>query len=144
APARARPAERADPRGVDEDSRGGRGRRPRRARAPAGPDPPDLGRESPGDAAAGHGIPRAAAGSERGSPEAVAGPRDLGIGGRDGRCRRDAGGVVPGALTWYERPGRPPMIPRYSRPELARLWEDKYRFELWLEIELAACTAMEK
>jgi adenylosuccinate lyase len=36
------------------------------------------------------------------------------------------------------------MIPRYSRPELARLWEDKYRFELWLEIELAACTAMER
>ena len=29
------------------------------------------------------------------------------------------------------------MIPRYSRPELATLWEDKYRFELWLEIELA-------
>ncbi|MEO8707369.1 MAG: lyase family protein, partial [Kofleriaceae bacterium] len=36
------------------------------------------------------------------------------------------------------------MIPRYSRPELAALWDDKYRFELWLEIELAACTAMEK
>ncbi len=36
------------------------------------------------------------------------------------------------------------MIPRYSRPELAALWEDKYRFELWLEIELAACTAMER
>jgi adenylosuccinate lyase len=36
------------------------------------------------------------------------------------------------------------MIPRYSRPELAALWDDKYRFELWLEIELAACNAMEK
>src|SRR5690242_20234614 len=35
------------------------------------------------------------------------------------------------------------MIPRYSRPELAALWEDKYRFELWLEIELAVCEAME-
>ena len=35
------------------------------------------------------------------------------------------------------------MIPRYSRPELAALWDDKYRFELWLEIELAACEAME-
>src|ERR1041384_5740128 len=35
------------------------------------------------------------------------------------------------------------MIPRYSRPELATLWDDKYRFELWLEIELAACEAME-
>ncbi|MDB4961782.1 MAG: adenylosuccinate lyase [Myxococcales bacterium] len=36
------------------------------------------------------------------------------------------------------------MIPRYSRPELTALWDDKYRFELWLEIELAACKAMEK
>src|SRR6185436_19780875 len=36
------------------------------------------------------------------------------------------------------------MIPRYSRPELANLWEDKYRFELWLEIELAVCAAMEE
>ena len=36
------------------------------------------------------------------------------------------------------------MIPRYSRPELAALWEDKYRFELWLDIELAACQAMER
>ncbi|MGN6110682.1 MAG: lyase family protein, partial [Kofleriaceae bacterium] len=36
------------------------------------------------------------------------------------------------------------MIPRYSRPELAALWEDKYRFELWLDIELAACHAMER
>jgi len=36
------------------------------------------------------------------------------------------------------------MIPRYSRPELAALWDDKYRFELWLEVELAACAAMER
>ena len=35
------------------------------------------------------------------------------------------------------------MIPRYSRPELAALWDDGFRFELWLEIELAACEAME-
>jgi adenylosuccinate lyase len=35
------------------------------------------------------------------------------------------------------------MIPRYSRVELANLWEDTYRFELWLEIELAVCEAME-
>jgi adenylosuccinate lyase len=35
------------------------------------------------------------------------------------------------------------MISRYSRPELAELWDDKYRFELWLEIELAVCRAME-
>ncbi len=35
------------------------------------------------------------------------------------------------------------MIDRYSRPELAALWSDDSRFALWLEIELAACTAME-
>jgi len=44
----------------------------------------------------------------------------------------------------YKCPGRLTMIPRYSRPELAALWDDKYRFELWLEIELAACAAMER
>src|SRR3954471_5967656 len=48
--------------------------------------------------------------------------------------------MITGA--WYK--DRAPMIPRYSRPELTQLWEDKYRFELWLEIELAACEAMEK
>jgi adenylosuccinate lyase len=36
------------------------------------------------------------------------------------------------------------MITRYSRPELSALWDDKYRFELWLDIELAACRAMER
>jgi adenylosuccinate lyase len=36
------------------------------------------------------------------------------------------------------------MIERYSRPELAALWADAYRFELWLEIELAVCREMEK
>ena len=35
------------------------------------------------------------------------------------------------------------MIPRYSRPDVAELWADKYRVELWLEIELAVCEAME-
>jgi adenylosuccinate lyase len=35
------------------------------------------------------------------------------------------------------------MIGRYSRPELAALWDDKYRFELWLQIELAVCDEME-
>jgi len=35
------------------------------------------------------------------------------------------------------------MIARYSRPELAALWDDGYRFEQWLAIELAVCEAME-
>jgi adenylosuccinate lyase len=43
---------------------------------------------------------------------------------------------------WYTGPAT--MIPRYSRPELTTLWEDRYRFELWLEIELAVCEAMEE
>jgi len=36
------------------------------------------------------------------------------------------------------------MIDRYSRPELAELWTDKARVETWLEVELAACEAMER
>ena len=34
------------------------------------------------------------------------------------------------------------MIPRYSRPEMAALWSPERRYQLWLEIELAACDAM--
>jgi len=30
------------------------------------------------------------------------------------------------------------MIPRYSRPEMARLWSDSNRFATWLEVEIAA------
>ena len=36
------------------------------------------------------------------------------------------------------------MIERYSRPELTALWSDASRFELWLDVELAACRAMER
>jgi adenylosuccinate lyase len=36
------------------------------------------------------------------------------------------------------------MIARYSRPHLASLWSDASRFEIWLEVELAACAAMER
>jgi adenylosuccinate lyase len=35
------------------------------------------------------------------------------------------------------------MISRYTRPELARLWSDRHRYETWLRVELAACEAME-
>jgi adenylosuccinate lyase len=35
------------------------------------------------------------------------------------------------------------MILRYSRPELRALWSDQHRFDSWLEVELAACEAME-
>jgi len=35
------------------------------------------------------------------------------------------------------------MIARYTRPELAQLWSDDHRYEIWLRIELAACEEME-
>jgi adenylosuccinate lyase len=35
------------------------------------------------------------------------------------------------------------MIDRYTRPDLVELWSDRHRYETWLRIELAACTAME-
>ena len=34
------------------------------------------------------------------------------------------------------------MIPRYSRPDMAAIWRDETRFEIWLEIETHACEAM--
>jgi adenylosuccinate lyase len=33
------------------------------------------------------------------------------------------------------------MIPRYSRPQMARIWEPESRFRIWLEIETLACEA---
>ncbi len=34
------------------------------------------------------------------------------------------------------------MIPRYSRPEMVRIWEPETRFRIWFEIEAHACDAM--
>jgi adenylosuccinate lyase len=34
------------------------------------------------------------------------------------------------------------MIPRYSQPEMARIWEPEARFRIWLEIETLAAEAM--
>jgi adenylosuccinate lyase len=34
------------------------------------------------------------------------------------------------------------MIPRYSRPEMTRIWEPDNRFRIWFEIEAHACDAM--
>jgi adenylosuccinate lyase len=34
------------------------------------------------------------------------------------------------------------MIPRYSRPEMVKLWEPETRFRIWFEIEAYACDAM--
>jgi adenylosuccinate lyase len=35
------------------------------------------------------------------------------------------------------------MIPRYTPPELLQLWSPERRYQIWLEVELAACDAME-
>src|SRR5216684_3260436 len=34
------------------------------------------------------------------------------------------------------------MIPRYSRPEMTRIWEPENRYRIWFEIEAHACDAM--
>ena len=34
------------------------------------------------------------------------------------------------------------MIPRYSRPEMVKIWEPENRFRIWFEIEAHACDAM--
>src|SRR5262249_10964319 len=35
------------------------------------------------------------------------------------------------------------MIPRYTPAELGTLWQSSTRYAVWLEVELAACEAME-
>jgi adenylosuccinate lyase len=34
------------------------------------------------------------------------------------------------------------MIPRYTRPDMARIWAPERRLRVWLDVELAACEAM--
>jgi adenylosuccinate lyase len=34
------------------------------------------------------------------------------------------------------------MIPRYSRPEMSHVWGDRHRYQVWLQVELAACEQM--
>lgn len=36
------------------------------------------------------------------------------------------------------------MIPRYTRPEMAAIWDDENKFSIWLRIEILACEAMNK
>src|SRR5262245_9510171 len=36
------------------------------------------------------------------------------------------------------------MIPRYSRPEMAKIWSDETRYQIWFEIEAHACDALAK
>src|SRR3954470_7601636 len=34
------------------------------------------------------------------------------------------------------------MIPRYTHPDMGRIWSEERRFETWLQVELAAADAM--
>ena len=36
------------------------------------------------------------------------------------------------------------MIPRYTPQDFAELWSPERRYAIWLEVELAACDAMER
>ncbi len=36
------------------------------------------------------------------------------------------------------------MIPRYSRPEMSRIWTDENKFAIWLRVEVLACEALHK
>ena len=36
------------------------------------------------------------------------------------------------------------MIPRYSLPELAKIWEPENKFNVWLKIEILVCEALAK
>ena len=36
------------------------------------------------------------------------------------------------------------MIERYTLPAMGRIWQDDYRLELWLKIEVAACEGWAK
>ena len=36
------------------------------------------------------------------------------------------------------------MIPRYSRKEMANIWSDKNKYNIWFEIEVYAIEAMEE
>jgi len=36
------------------------------------------------------------------------------------------------------------VIPRYTRPEMAAIWSDDARYELWTRVEIAFCRALER
>ena len=67
------------------------------------------------------------------------------------KCARVGNGrSMPRLRRWTsgsERPGRTriaPVIPRYSRPAMARIWSEEAKLEGWLAVELAALDAWEQ
>src|SRR5712675_2504149 len=59
-----------------------------------------------------------------------------------GGCRFER--LLPDGLKRSTRSdsARLPMIPRYTRPEMAAIWEPQTRFRIWFEIEAHATDAL--
>lgn len=53
----------------------------------------------------------------------------------------DANGNVRRACAHFVSLENVEMIPRYSRPEMTRIWEPENKFRIWFEIEAHACDA---
>src|SRR5215475_13486284 len=57
--------------------------------------------------------------------------------------KRSVKNIRPGAACAPARLARRPlMIPRYTRPEMAVIWEPQTRFKIWFEIEAHAADAL--
>ena len=56
------------------------------------------------------------------------------------RCRRICSRAVR-RLGYDPASEDPGMIPRYSRPEMSRIWSAENRYRIWFEIEAHACDA---
>src|SRR5277367_5545550 len=55
------------------------------------------------------------------------------------RVRFPPSSPAPFSAAWTLE--RSSMIPRYSRPAMAAIWEPENRFRIWFEIEAHACDA---
>ena len=58
-------------------------------------------------------------------------------------CADPDRGVRLRASATLRRDGRAPLILRYTRPELAKIWSDRARFEAMRQVEVAACEELE-
>src|SRR5579862_4625242 len=54
------------------------------------------------------------------------------------RRRPSLAPALPFRILSPHRTGGLPVIPRYTRPEMARIWSDENRFRTWLAVEVAA------
>jgi adenylosuccinate lyase len=72
---------------------------------------------------------------------APAGEGDRGVSSRD---RPRAIGAGPRDLLWrgFPKARQVPMIPRYTRPTMAAIWDAQTRYRIWFEIEAHAADAM--